>query len=103
MRICTKCRIEKSLDQFTTHKGNKSNFDCVHSECKECKKEYMSMLRHGISITEEKSKQNNKCAICQNQFESGKEPHIDHNHNTSEYRGILCHRCNILLGMAKII
>lgn len=41
--------------------------------------------------------QNNKCALC---FSSpGKfKFHVDHNHETGQVRGILCHQCNWYLG-----
>lgn len=47
--------------------------------------------------------QNNQCYICRKQF--GKEfknrPNADHCHNTKTPRGILCYKCNFLLGTLK--
>lgn len=47
--------------------------------------------------------QESKCAICNKPLESenSKNIHVDHNHINGEIRGILCHNCNALLGMAK--
>lgn len=45
--------------------------------------------------------QDSKCAICNikfnNQIKSLK-PHVDHDHKTGAFRGLLCNRCNIELG-----
>lgn len=48
---------------------------------------------------------NNSCEICKNKFNSHKymsSMNIDHCHDESKkIRGILCHRCNLLLGHVK--
>ena len=41
------------------------------------------------------TKQDNKCAICQDVLNK---PHVDHDHNTSKVRGLLCVKCNTALG-----
>lgn len=56
-------------------------------------------------------KQNNKCAICNISFNKiNKQPHIDHNHSCCSekikscgqcIRGLLCGKCNLLLGIAN--
>src|ERR1041384_5783963 len=50
--------------------------------------------RYGISLEIYDAmlvRQNNKCAICGRDFTEFKQrPHIDHNHETQELRGILC-------------
>ena len=42
--------------------------------------------------------QNNACKICEKT--DVKRWHIDHCHTSNVVRGILCHHCNVLLGMA---
>lgn len=46
-------------------------------------------------------RQNNKCAICGIEFKTINEGCVDHCHNTNIIRGILCNKCNLLLGMAN--
>jgi hypothetical protein len=43
------------------------------------------------------AKQGGVCAVCGRPIEKGKEV-IDHNHDTGKVRGVLHHRCNMVLG-----
>lgn len=59
--------------------------------------------RYGISYDVCKelfTKQNGKCAICNEKKEdiNMNGLHIDHNHKTGKIRELLCRRCNIVLG-----
>ena len=49
--------------------------------------------------------QNNRCAICGTDDPNGKSHRgtwfVDHCHNTGAVRGLLCIRCNSVLGMAR--
>lgn len=42
--------------------------------------------------------QDGKCAVCKDVMEA---PCLDHDHKTGLSRGALCHRCNLLLGIAN--
>lgn len=55
------------------------------------REQYESMLRA----------QNDCCAICAVAFASlpSKKTHVDHCHHTGRVRGILCHKCNLGVGM----
>jgi hypothetical protein len=56
--------------------------------------------RYGISYAEYKtmlSKQKNKCLICNTEDMLV----VDHNHKTSEVRGLLCHSCNCAIGLFR--
>lgn len=53
-------------------------------------------------------RQNNRCALCgqletSKDFRTGKARtlSVDHNHKTNKIRQLLCHRCNLGLGMFK--
>ena len=45
--------------------------------------------------------QNGCCSICKkHQADLNKTLSVDHDHNTNEVRGLLCQRCNAILGMS---
>ena len=57
--------------------------------------------RYGITQSEFDQmliNQNNKCAICGSKFKNSKSTHIDHCHNSSRVRGLLCNDCNLAIG-----
>jgi hypothetical protein len=60
------------------------------------------LQRYGISQRQWcilKAKQHNKCAICREIFTTT--PCVDHNHKTDEIRGLLCQKCNRILGQFR--
>ena len=62
-----------------------------------------SFLKRAYGLTEEqiqvlRAKQNGLCAICKR---APNRWHIDHNHATNRFRGLLCETCNVGLGMFK--
>ena len=109
-KVCTKCSIEKPLENFYE---NKAGYPA--SKCKPChaeyQKEYRSKndkayfytvkARYNIDreqYNEMRDNQESKCKIC------SKEPkrlYIDHCHDSGKIRGLLCHQCNSGLGMFK--
>ncbi len=42
--------------------------------------------------------QDHKCAVCRKPFDETSKPNVDHNHDTKEFRGLLCRNCNLALG-----
>lgn len=45
--------------------------------------------------------QGKRCAICSSDAPNGKNWHTDHDHKTKMFRGILCGKCNVAIGMAN--
>ena len=116
LKICTNCKVPKPLNEFHKRKNSKDGHD---HHCKECgnsrhrKKyvddsEYRIRKKHSYIKTVYKlseadhielmNKHNGKCAICDNKFKSKTTTYIDHNHITGKVRGLLCPKCNMLLG-----
>lgn len=109
---CKKCEVE--LTYFNCNVVGTG----FHSLCKSCQseyhKEYLKKRKelnpnyntekhwrtYGISpeqYNEMLEKQDGKCAICHQ--ESDRKLCIDHNHETDEIRGLLCYKCNSILGL----
>ncbi len=45
--------------------------------------------------------QNGVCLICKNPETNGRRLSVDHDHKTGKIRGLLCQKCNTLLGCAN--
>ena len=66
-------------------------------------KRYMLKARYGLTIDDVEQLVKNQqylCAICESSLVDGIK-HIDHDHKTKQVRGILCHKCNLGLGLFK--
>lgn len=64
---------------------------------------YLKRL-YGITIEQRDAlfeAQGRVCAICGTDEPSGVNWHVDHCHSSKAVRGILCHRCNLMLGNAR--
>ena len=67
-----------------------------------------SWKRQGIKFTKKKyvqrfSEQGETCAICkepQSLYTKKRYP-IDHNHETGQVRGVVCHRCNLIIALVE--
>lgn len=70
------------------------------------KRDYDRKAMYGVTvaeITQHLADQGGVCSICQTPLDVAKfgtrsrdgKPHVDHCHTTGNYRGILCHMCNL--------
>ena len=121
-KICGRCKQAKETTGFTK---NRSCGDGLCEWCKSCKQRYSTAFNrqpkqqqktrgrnlqrlYGISLADYKAlhkKQNGRCAVCGN-LETTKRGgktllplSVDHDHLTEKIRGLLCNRCNRMLGM----
>ena len=113
---CSKCKrvLPATTEFFYKNRNLKHGID---SWCKDCKKKYdkiyHKLKNFNITISEFENHlkdQKYRCAICgrffddlfkkYNQKTTVRTPRIDHDHKTGKIRGILCNRCNMLLGRA---
>lgn len=75
----------------TTHQ---KEYHLKHREWK-LKRKYELDLGEYKLLSEQ---QHNMCAICGHPNQGSRPLCVDHDHNTGKVRGLLCHRCNRLLG-----
>lgn len=96
-KFCTSCKTFKPMSEFWHYKGK------PRSQCKKCFSLKNASRFRKYDLNEELflkllEKQDNKCAICNAPFKSKRTTFVDHNHITNNIRGLLCPKCNILLG-----
>lgn len=99
---CTTCREIKEVKFFskTPLKYNSSGYASL---CKRCVANGRMKRVYGITYDQYDyvlEQQKYKCAICTS-FNAGGRGifHIDHNHFTNKFRGLLCFNCNHALGL----
>lgn len=129
-RTCKRCGIFKEVRLFTSGGNSASAISRAKNFCHECQKEearnraakfriaHPEKIRgnklkclYGITLKEYEAKaaaQNQVCAICkkpQNRKNgvTGKQENlvVDHNHTTKQVRDLLCHKCNLSVGIVE--
>lgn len=101
-KVCNQCGIEKTLSCY----GNNSGAKHLRSKCRDCEKAQVRQRNQFKTLV---PPYNHRCEICQRTEEEctgegGKKVGtwcLDHNHETGEFRGWLCHSCNRALGNFK--
>ena len=124
-KACTVCGISKSFDNFRSRGGSQKHL--LKSRCNTCLyiehrkwcednpervQDYRGRdgwtlakrcSRRGITpeqLVDCYERQERCCAICKDEI-SLVNSAIDHNHDTEEFRGVLCRQCNRALGMFR--
>lgn len=95
-KVCTGCDVDKPISEYTVHIYSP---DGIYSRCKRCVKSRIYLTKYGLTIDEFDEmveRQAGLCLICSLPLEVN--PHLDHDHETGEVRGVLCAMCNKGLG-----
>lgn len=130
MKACKKCRVEKPRSEFHSNRGHKDGLQGYCKPCEIIRvREYTLQhpaevkayrikynlnnaeqrwgnnirLKYGITKVQYHEMfvaQNKSCAICQRP-RGERKLHVDHCHVTGKIRGLLCNRCNTMLGGAR--
>lgn len=86
--LCIRCGKTPPRDGVTT---------CA--TCARDLREDSLLKKYGVSLAEYDARyiaQGSRCAICSRKF---KKLFIDHDHKTEKVRGLLCHSCNVAIGL----
>lgn len=97
-KICCVCSRRKELSHFPKNKKYKYGVLCKCMRC--C---YFATIKSRFGITKETylkilRKQKYVCAICFGKDPLNSKLCVDHDHATGVVRGLLCTRCNLMLG-----
>jgi Recombination endonuclease VII len=106
---CSECGKYKELKEFGNNYRGKYG---KNSKCFRCKRGLMYLRMYGIGVEYfEKilKRQHNACAICKKEFNievmynpktsQADKPVLDHDHASTQPRGVLCQKCNTALGI----
>ena len=116
---CKKCNILKPNSEYHAKVRGKI-IRPYNSVCKVCQSEYSKSrekvckerrreqkLKWNFGLTLEQynallNNQNHKCAICGiPQVNLNRNFDVDHDHETGKVRALLCHNCNVAIGLMK--
>ena len=101
---CKICQAEKQRDYIKRNTKERSVKAKTYYEDKLRALQFKRL--YNLTLTEYEDivkKQNNKCKICLTDFSllSRKNIHVDHDHSSGKVRGLLCARCNRVLGLLE--
>lgn len=102
MKKCCTCKRTLPASAFNRNIG-KGSLDGLQNQCRSCQREAKLKHRYGITSGDYSSMadaQGHRCLICQTHA-SERPLVVDHDHATGKVRGLLCNKCNVLLGKAE--
>ena len=112
LKLCLYCHVEKDIDEDFPESDWPKCWDCAFTASLErpaspylkgarTKENYVRITKQGIVREKLEKEQKSRCAICDtHSIVQGKNLSLDHDHETGQIRGLLCNKCNLLIGMA---
>ena len=109
-KTCRRCGIEKPKDSFGVHSCTKDGLKVYCRPCRvELNRERSLLKDYGLTLEAYDAMfltQKGLCACCEQPETSRKRTNrlglsVDHDHVTGEVRQLLCHRCNLALGLLQ--
>lgn len=95
---CAKCGVEKMSAEFAVYRAAN---DGLGRYCRECDSAVSRARRYGIPEDRVRVMAGRpRCEICNGEFPSTKHQHFDHRHSDGAVRGVLCSKCNSLVGIS---
>jgi Recombination endonuclease VII len=105
---CGGCGRQKPLDEFHVSNAAKGGKQGYCKECVQKRNAVSNWKRQGIDMTPELRSMidevnEGRCYICDRTPEEAgaklKELGVDHDHKSMKTRGLLCHACNVAIGL----
>jgi|TARA_A200000113_G_scaffold192047_1_gene181077 hypothetical protein len=103
-KVCSKCGIDQSIENF----GRSSGAKYRRSECNSCNS-LLNKVRRELKAITPPPPENHTCPICEKTADQvrgaggKKSGHwcLDHDHKTHQFRGWICHTCNRAIGQLQ--
>jgi len=90
--LCARC---KTAPVYVTPGGNASGY-CWN--CRKWHQQTLQRIKKAYPYVPTLRSQGFACALCKEPIGENETFHYDHDHITGEFRGLICHLCNLGLG-----
>ncbi len=95
---CASCGIIKPSAEFAVYRAAN---DGLGRFCRVCDSVHSRSRRYGLPReTAAQMTANEACECCGQRFSDSRHQHIDHRHSDGAVRGVLCSKCNSLVGIS---
>ena len=93
---CKACRNVRERDMYRRRSRKNAKLRALRLKCKQCNTDLVTVMNAYYQ-------QAGRCAICGIDIEKppSKHTHLDHCHDSNNFRGLLCVNCNVGLGHFK--